>query len=235
MSKKIIISAATAALALSFAFGFTAFAEDIHGNTRIEKGNTKSMMHPLENLLQKIEKFETKDFSIEGRPVQKVPSTFTINPQGNTRITNGKVTAVSGDIVTVEIWKLNFSIHNMPDTKVLASSNQDMTFSQIAVGDVVDVLGRLDTDKTAFVHAQIIHDRTQAIKAHQEETGRLQGMINELIQKLNTLLLKAGRQPLSTPSPTASPSPSSSPSPSPSPIPSSSASPSSPSPSPSTS
>lgn len=235
MSKKITISAAATALALSLAFGLTAFAEDTHHeDMRTEKGNMKSIMQPLQNMLNKIEKFDTREFSIENKPVHDVPSTLTVNPQGNTRITNGKVTAMSGDIITVEIWRLSFSVHKMPDTKVFASNSREMTFDQIAVGDMVDVLGQMDTATVAFIHAQGIHDRTQSIRVQQEQTGRLQAMINELIQKLNTLLLKAGKPLLPTQSPTASPSslPSSSPSPSPSPSVSSSPS-SSPTPTPS--
>ncbi len=234
MHKKIIVSAGAIALVYSLAFGITVFAEDQHGDVRMEKNETKSMMHPLQNLLQKIEKFDAKEFSIEGKPVREVPSTVTINPHGNTRLTNGKVIAVSGDIVTVEIWKLNFSVHKMPETRVFASNDKEFVFSDIAVGDMVDVMGQLDTTTPAFLHAQAIHDRTKTIKAQQEESGRLQGLINELIRKLNDLLAKAGKQQLPTPTPlfNTTPSPSATPSPSQSALPSPSSSPSqSPSPS----
>ena len=233
MPKKFYIAATTVALAASLAFGAAVFAEDAR-DMRMEKSEGKSMMHPLENLLKKIEKFDAKDFSLEGKQERDLPSTLTINPHGNTRITSGKVTAVSGDIITVTIWKLNFSVHKMPDTKVFASSNKELTFEQIAVGDIVDMLGNLDDTQTAFIHAQTIHDRTQMGKAREEERSRIQALINDLIRRLNDLLAKQGRPPLPTPSSSPSASPSATPGPSPSASPSPSQSPS-PSPSPSTS
>ena len=230
-NKKIYAVAVGAALAFTSAFAISVFAERGETERKGEENRQtegKSMIRPLENLLKKIEKFDTKEFSLEGKSDREPPSTLTINPQGNARITNGKVTAVSGDIITVAIWKLNFSVHKMPDTKVAASANQELTFEQIVAGDTVDVLGRLDDAQAAFIHAQVIHDRTQMGRAKEQEKGRLQTLINDLIRRLNELLAKQGKPPLPTPSP----SPSGSPSPSPSASPNSSSSPSlSPSPS----
>ena len=235
MMHKKLYAAVGAALACTSVFAMTVFAEDSHMEKRMdERKETKgSMMKPLENMLKKLEQIDTKEFSFSTEhPEKDTPSTMTLNPHGEIRLTNGKVTAVSGDIITVEVWKLSFSVHNMPDTKVLAGSKREITFAQIAVGDMVGVLGQLDIDKVAFIHAQIIHDRTQVNRANtDQERSRIQSLINDLIKRLNALGGR-GQSPLVSPS--GSPLPSSSPSPSttPAPSPSVSASPSaSPSPS----
>ena len=67
MPKNFYIAATTAALVASLAFGAAVFAKDAH-DTRMEKSEGKSMIHPLENLLQKLERFESKDFSFEAKP-----------------------------------------------------------------------------------------------------------------------------------------------------------------------
>ena len=216
MPKKFYIAATTVVLAASLAFGAVVFAEETR-DTRMEKMEGKSMVKPLENILKRIEKFETKDFSFEGKLEREAPATITINPHGQTRITNGKVTAISGDIVTVEIWKLSFSVHKMPETKVIAGGKNEITFEQIAIGDMMNVLGKLDDSKIAFIHAEVIHDRTRLGKANEEERSRIQSLINDLIQRLNALRGR-GQSPLVSPS--GSPLPSSSPSVSATPVPS---------------
>jgi len=242
-------AAVGAVLAFTSAFAITVFAEnnDNNGNNADNhmSAEKKLPIQPLESMLKKLQNIDTKEFSFS--PTQKeIPVTMTINPHGDIRITNAKVTAVSGDIITVDIWKLSFSIHKMPDTKV-ATQGRQITFGDIAVGDMVDVLGKLDTATPAFVHAQVINDRTRTNAVSDQEKTRMQNLIMELIKKLNEILTSRGQAPLPTPSlsPSAShsatptpsqsvsPSPSPSQSASPSPSPSQSASPS-PSPSPST-
>ncbi len=223
--KQLYIAAISTAFVLTSVFTLTALAEN--------RGDSmgKSPIKSIENMLKKLEQIDSNDFSFNTEDVQKnVPSTMTINPQGNIRITNGKVTAVSGDAISVEIWKLNFSVQKMPDTRVLANRKQELTFAQIAVGDMVGVLGQIDTTTSGLIHAQIIHDRSRNPAVNEAEKGRLQSLITELIQKLNAILRSRGQAPLPTPSVSVSPSPSLTPSSSPSPSASAS-----PSPSPSTS
>lgn len=252
--KMYAVAAISAVLAFSSVFAITVFAENDSNNrdnnnheSGSMSGEKKSSIQPLESMLKKLENIDTKEFSFSSTQ-KEVPATITVNAHGGIRITNGKVTAVSGDIVTVEIWRLSFSIHKMADSKVTAQGRQ-ITFGDIVTGDMVDVLGQLDTATSAFIHAQIISDRTHANAVNDQERTRLQSLIMELIKKLNAMLASHGQAPLVTPSlspvsppletpipsHSASPSPSASASSSPSasPLPSQSATPS-PSPSPST-
>jgi len=232
MNKKIYSAAIGTALVLTSVFAITAFAEQENQGNHDTSSMKRSTIKPLENLLKRIEKFEAKDFSFNTQQLEtNVPSTMTINGHGETRITNGKITAVSGDIVTVEVWKLAFSVHKMPETKVFAGNKKELTFEQITVGDMVSVLGQLDDTKPAFIHAQAVHDRTQAGKANEGERGRLQALIDELVKRLHALsdnpTSSVSPSPWLSPSPSSSALPSPSPSASSSPLPSSSPSPSS--------
>jgi len=229
INKKIIFAAAAASLAFTSAFALTAFAQDSMMRKDSMMNLGKGPIKAVEHALDRLEKFETGDFQ---RPLENAPSTLAVNPRGETKITNGKVTAVNGDIVSVEIWKMSFSVHKMPDTKVFAGRAKEFSWDQIKVGDIVDVLGKLDTAQSMFIHAQVVHDRSQLMQARDEETSRLRQLINDLVKRLNEILVRQGRQPLPTPSPSASASPSPSASASPSPSPSASVTPS-PSPSPS--
>jgi len=215
INKKIYSAAIGTALVLASAFVFTAFAEEGHDDDTPSMKQS-SQIKPLENLLKRIEKFEAKDFSFNTKQLEtNVPATMTINGRGEARITNGKVTAVSGDVVTVETWKLVFSVHKMPETKVYAGSRKEITFEQIAVGDMVNVLGKLDDAKPGFIHAQVVHDRTQIGKVNEEERKRIQVLIDELLKRLNTL--RGELHNTTSPSPSVSPLHSPSPSPSQSP------------------
>lgn len=236
ISKKIYIAVVGTALAVTSALAFSVFADEMRG-----KSMEKKQMHVAENLLNRLEKFDEKEFTFSKESFERgAPATLTINPRGHARITGGTVTAVASDIVTVDIWKIAFSVHKMPDTKVFAGGKRELTFEQIAVGDRVDVVGQLDEMKSGFIHAKSVHDRTQISRTNEDERGRLQKLIDELLKRLREL--RGELPPLTSPSPSLSPSPTSSPSPSPSVSPSlspsvspsPSASPSS-SPSPSTS
>ena len=229
LNKKIVLTVAASVFAFTSAFAITAFAEqgEMHAEMKGEMGH--SMIQPLESMLKKLEQLDTKEFNFTAKQLEATPKTMTINPQGQIRITNGKVTAISSDTITVQIWMMNFTVHNM-SARVVAGEKQDFAFNQIAVGDMVEVLGQLDTVTPAYVHASLIRDRTAHIRPNTEEQSRLQALITELIKRLNAILISRGQNPLPTPSfsptPSATPSPSASASPSPSPSASASPSPS---------
>lgn len=238
INKKVYIAAVGAALAFVSAFSFSVFADEMSEKS-MEKVEKKGMRF-VENLLDRLEKFDGKEFTFSKESLERgAPATLTINPRGHARITGGTVTAVASDIVTVDIWKIAFSVHKMPDTKVFAGGKKELTFEQIAVGDRVDVVGQLDETKSAFIHAKSIHDRTQIGKINEDERSRIQKLIDELLKRLRELRGEPSHTTSPSPSPSSSPTSSPSPSPgvSPSPSPSTSPSPSvspSPSPSPST-
>ena len=112
MNKKIYVAVMGAALAFISISALSVFAEEMRG-----KSMEKKSMHAVENLLDRLEKFEAKEFTFPKESFERgAPATLAINPRGHTRITGGTVTGVSSDIVTVEIWKLAFSVHKMPET-----------------------------------------------------------------------------------------------------------------------
>lgn len=208
-----------AALALVAAFSVLARGTDDDDRGGLGVGPVKA----FEKAFERLGKIEDRDFEFDKNAFERgAPATLTINPHGAIRMTNAKVTAVAEDRVTVEIWKLSFVIHKMPDTQVFAGRVKDLTFSDITVGDALDVLGELDATSAAFVHARVVHDRSQIVRARDEEVTRLRQVLNELINRLIEILNRTG-QPipsgLPSPVPTASPTPSPAPSPSPTPSP----------------
>lgn len=145
---------------------------------------------------------------VAGRP------TLSISGEGIVRITAGKITAVQPDRVTVEAWKIAFSVHRMPDTKVFAD-RVELTFADMQVGDTVDVLGELDATEPLLVHADIVNNRTRT-RAYEEEAARLRNRLNELILRVIDIFRKTGRPlPAGLPSPLPAASPVMSPSPAP--------------------
>lgn len=185
----------------------------------------KGPIKALEQAIEHLEKFGEKEFKFENRVIEAgaAPASLMINPGGKVRLTNAKATAVSGDIVTVEIWKIAFSVLKMPDTKVFAGKAKDLAFGDIKVGDSIDVLGQLDPERAAFIRAELIHNRTQVVQVRDGEVERLRGLIENLIRRLQEILARQGRSlppgfsPL--PSPTASPTPTPAPTPTPTPTP----------------
>jgi hypothetical protein len=101
----------------------------------------------------------------------------------------------------VSIWSLNFTVHNMPETKVLAKGKNEIKFDEIKVNDIIDVNGLLASDQQAFIHADIIHDRSQVTAGHNDkEIGRLREQLREIMERLNKLLNKKGdASPLASP------------------------------------
>ena len=192
MKKAVLIGAAfVAGLTLALAVGV--MADD-------DKGNAHPILKGIEKALDRLEKFEERKFKVEEFERGSVPQTLSINPQGNIRITRGTVTsaATSSDTVTVEAWKLAFTVHKMPDTKVVGGRRDEISFGDIKGGDIVSVVGRLDPTTAAFVHSEVIHDHTQVIRGRDEEVSKLRAKINELIERLNELLRRVGQPPATT-------------------------------------
>lgn len=147
-------------------------------------------------------------------PVQAgVPATLAIGADGTLRITGGKITEIAGDRITVEVWKIAFSVHRMPDTKVFAD-RIELTFADMQVGDTVDVLGKLDAAEPLLVHAEVVNDRAQIRAA---ESARLRERLNTLILRVMDIFKRMGKPlPPGLPSPLpAASAPASSPSPTP--------------------
>src|SRR3989344_7991213 len=163
-------------------------------NENNEGQSQSSISNVVEKFLKKVERLDIDEDEFK-RGV--VPMSLVINPQGEARITRGVVKAVSGDIVTVEVWKLNFSLHKMPDTKIfgfgLEKKGSEMKWEDIKINDVVDVRGQMDNEKPAFLHAGVVHERVAIEAQLRDRVQQLRDKINELIKKLNEILGRIGQ------------------------------------------
>lgn len=155
-------------------------------------GKSKGVVKTIEKAIDKLTKWEEKDFKFNEQDFNKgnVPETLNIGPKGHARITAGKVSAVGNGTVVVSVWKMSFTVHKMPETKVLARGGGNSTFESIKMGDVVDVNGVLDGDKVMFIHAEVIHNRSTVSAEREEQISKLRAQIQEMIERLNKLLGK---------------------------------------------
>ncbi|MBI3274344.1 MAG: fibronectin type III domain-containing protein [Candidatus Colwellbacteria bacterium] len=171
----------------------------------------KQVIKGVEKAIERLEKFSDNDFGITELQARldNAPETLSIGPRGKIRITAGKVMAVATDTITVSVWKMNFTVHNMLDTSVRARGERKISFGDIHMGDIVDVRGVLDGTTAMFIHARDIHDRSGIIQQQNDRVSRIRAQIQELIERLNKILGKGTTPPPPVPPP-AAPSPSSS-------------------------
>lgn len=187
---------------LFFAFTLAAIV-----SVSAKEGDGKKMSQvakQVEKAIKKLEKVGDRiDFSEQEFNAGKVPETLNIGPKGRARITAGKVTAIASSTFTAMVWKMNFTVHKMPETKVVARGGGHTTFENIKVGDVVDAEGALDSDTAMLIHAGVVHNRSALSDTRQGEASRLQAIVSELIEKLNKLLKDRTTLPSPIPPPPA--------------------------------
>lgn len=169
-----------------FAMAFAAFAQDV---PRPGRGPAQA----LERALERLEKVENLEFDQDKFTAGAVPATLAVNPQGNIRITGGRVTAVADTELTVESWRLSFLVRQTAETKVFAGRAAELGFGDIAVGNTVDIFGRLDAGHSALIHAEVIHNRTRVIEERGREIDRLRSVLEDLIRRLQEILGREGR------------------------------------------
>lgn len=195
MNRKNIVSIGLSLLLVAGSVAVVAANDD---NEQQEAGGfghgIGNIVKPFERAIDRLEKFGENGFGFRKDLFEHgaAPATLMIGPEGQARITRANVADVSGDVMKIEIWKLIFSVHNMPDTKVLGGGGGTMQFSDVKAGDVVNVLGKLDADQAAFIHAEVIHDFTQLARERDAHIAELQAKINELIKRLQDLLSNIG-------------------------------------------
>lgn len=191
---------------LFFVFAFAAIV-----SVSAKEGDDKKMSQAakqVEKAIKKLEKIGDRiDFSEQEFNAGKVPETLNVGPKGRARITAGKVTATASSTFTAMVWKMNFTVHKMPETKVVARGGGHTAFENIKVGDVVDAEGALDSDTPMFIHAGVVHNRSALSDTRQSEASRLQAVVSELMEKLNKLLKDRSTSPSPTPPPPPTPSP----------------------------
>lgn len=186
----------------------------------LARSENKGLEKAFEQLSKKLERLDFNQGEFERGTV---PMSLVINGNGHVRLTQATVKLLTGDTIGIEVWKLNFNLHKMPDTQVFGLGKGEINWSDIKVNDILDLTGQFDVITAGLIHAKIVHDRS-AVSQNTEEINRLRDRINDLIKRLNEILGRLGQTPLPTvtpsPSPSLSPTPSPSPTPTPSPTPS---------------
>lgn len=189
-------------LTLLIAAGGVAFADNGNGKSRGNNNSTRGVTKAIENAIERLEKFEVKDFNEDDFNSAGLPATLTINPGGQVRLTNATVTGVASTSITVRVWGFSFAVNGTSDTKVFFLKNLPGTFADIKVGDSVSVVGTTSETSPGSVTASIIHDR-RAPTEDSEEVNRLRAQVEALIKRLNDLLAKFGGGTTTPPTPPA--------------------------------
>lgn len=157
------------------------------GNSSIMPMN--GMMDNLNRAFGQLEKFKMKDFEASDFSRATIPSSLTINPQGDIRITNGTATGLTASsTLSVKIWGITFTVNTDANTQISSGSSQQGTVGGINTGDKVDILGTTSDATPGVIQAKVIHDRSATNQARDEQISRLRQLINELVQKLQGLL-----------------------------------------------
>jgi hypothetical protein len=117
-----------------------------------------------------------------GIKAEQMPSSVSIGPNGQIRMTGASLTAVSGNNVTVNIWGLTFNV-NASQAQLAGSSQQTIALTDMQVGDKLTVTGTIDPS-TGAVTGQVIVDYSLATR---QAGSALQSRINQLLQLIQQL------------------------------------------------
>lgn len=170
-------------------------------SVQAEGDGSKKDLKPLRKAVQNLEKkIEQSEFNINEQEFSlgNAPDTIAIGNKGHTRITGAKVTAIASTTLTISIWNLTFTVHQMPDTNVTARGGGRYSFGSIKVGDIIDVKGALDATQAGLIHAKLVHDRSALIQQNQDRINQLRAQIQEMIERLNRLLGRTTPPPSSS-------------------------------------
>ena len=133
---------------------------------------------------------------------EATPLSMSIGPQGQARITNGNVTAVSGNTLTVSVFGISLSVDisnaniigamalpPIPSTATSSATSTGATPSttSINVGDKVVVQGAIDST-TGVIKANTVRDLSAQVQSNSDITNR----INQLLQMINQLRARLG-------------------------------------------
>jgi len=133
---------------------------------------------------------------------ESMQPSITINPQGQTKLNSVSVTAINGNILTVSVFGLNFSVDQsgakitgiyvllpIPGsaTSTATSSTSSIQTVTISVGDKVSVNGSID-QTTGIIKATLIRDLSKETQSNNDIKAR----INQLLQMINQLRAQLG-------------------------------------------
>lgn len=153
-------------------------------------------------LQKQIQKFESgelfKGLRMDENIVKAtLPSSLAINPNGDIRINEAKVTSVPAPTsatsttgsLTIKVWGMTFTLNITADSK-LYTQTRNLAITDIKVGDSVDVSGTVSESAPGVVQVRQLKDRTQQASMTSEEVSKIRLRIQELIERLNILLGK---------------------------------------------
>ncbi|KKS07517.1 MAG: hypothetical protein A2418_01670 [Candidatus Brennerbacteria bacterium RIFOXYC1_FULL_41_11] len=191
------------------AFGSAiAFADN--DNARGQGSGQKAPFKPQEvfEQLKAWEKgFKLPDISEIGEG--RAQKSFVISASGNVKITDAEVLSVSGTTFAVKVWGLNIPVRTSSSTSFVVGKLRDWSFSEMKIGDKVDVMGDIN-EVNGSVEARVINAKISAPRIGNEEVSRLRSVVEGLIRQLQEALRKVGKPlpPGISPVPSASPTPS---------------------------
>jgi hypothetical protein len=155
----------------------------------------------LKNKLEKVES-EVRKRLENNNPERETPVSVNIGPEGQARITNGNVTSVNGNLITVNVFGINFSV-DISNAKVfgalgpsLNSNSQNSSSTEtgsqtstttVNVGDRVSLNGKVDSS-TGVIKAEVVHNLSAKIQSNREIVNK----INELLEMINRLKAQLG-------------------------------------------
>jgi len=121
------------------------------------------------------------------------PTGLLIGPDGNTRVSNAKATAINGTTMTVSLLGLSLSVDTSqaqiiggiilpPVSTSTVSSTPVVQQTSVSVGDMVSINGTLDAT-SGIIHAKTVRDLT----TQSSSTSTIQNRIDQLMQLINQL------------------------------------------------
>lgn len=129
---------------------------------------------------------QSNEFSRDllGDRATNTPTTISINRQGKATISAGEVTESSWPNLKVKAWGTVFSVHVMPDARIIGATNTGTTtpLVTVAVGDKVDFIGDVELP-TGLIHAKSFRNRS----AVNQQSNDIQSRIKALMQQIEQL------------------------------------------------
>ena len=107
-----------------------------------------------------------------------MPMVVEIGPAGNALI-RGTVTSVGADSLTVKSWGGNWTVKIDENTKLLP---QGLVLDQIKDGDFVGLNGKVISDESLAVHANLIRDWTEK-KTTKEEVQQNKKEVKQIVKE----------------------------------------------------
>ena len=129
---------------------------------------------------------QSNEFSRDllGDRATNTPATIFINKQGKATVSAGEVTESSWPNLKVKAWGTVFSVHVMPDARIIGTTNTGTTtpLVTVAVGDKVDLVGDAEL-ATGLIHARTFRNRS----AVNQQSNDIQSRIKALMQQIEQL------------------------------------------------